>query len=744
MVIMDMKGNIIMHKKAIAILAAVSMTLSFAGCKDNKSDETASSQSSSSSSSEVSEESSDSSSESSAEATEKTTEEPTEEPATVHVSPVETVSSTLGAQLTVNETIQRTDGANTCKFSLSEFIEDGDSIDSFTFIIYSGDGSNIATFKGGCGISVSSDCSAATDEGWYQSADFSASTQGTYGEIKWDVPAEIRDYIASGGEVMFGYWWGNATSIRVDTVVCNYTRTKQLPVDNQIRHEVGRSVNYNDDENTISVPVADFLPEGCMPQSIVFDVSAVGSFGKFTGAFGADSSAGYYQTDDIAVFTDSSSLSLTWILSDEAKEYINEDGTIMLGYWWSEQPTCTLDAINVKYSIGEGGMTDSNKIPQNNNDESSVKEESSEAEKKPEKEETSAKDESSKKEESDSTEKQETSDSSFRSAEEIVEAINVGWNLGNTFDCYDFAGWTSDGETAWGNPKTTAAMIKSVKDAGFNSIRIPVTWGDHMNGNTIDSAWMNRVQEVVDYAYDEGLFVILNMHHDDYTWFTPNDSEYASDSAKLCAIWEQICERYKNYGDRLLFEGMNEPRTVGSANEWNGGTAAERAVINKYEQDFVDTVRASGGNNAKRTLVITSYAASAVDSAINDVVAPSGGNIIISLHYYAPWKFADGQTTQFTSSDKSELDTTFAKLKSKFINSGTPVIIGEFGCVAAASDSVRSEYYQYYISAAKKAGIKCFVWDNGLSSGDSSFGIFNRKGLSWNNTILSGVMNGAK
>ncbi len=741
-----------MHKKIIALLAAFSMTVSFAGCKDKKSDESTSSQSSSSSSSEVSDESSDSSSESSessAEATEKPTEEPTEEPTTVHVSPVETVSSTLGAQLTVNETIQRTDGANTCKFSLSDFIEDGDSIDSFTFIIYSGDGSNIGTFKGGCGISVSSDCTAATDEGWYQSADFSASTQGTYGEIRWDVPAEIRDYIASGGEVMFGYWWGNATSIRVDSVVCNYTRTKQLPVDNQVRHDVGKSVNYNDEENTISVPVADFLPEGCVPQSIVFDVSTGGSFGKFTGAFGANSSAGYYQTDDIAVFTDSSSLSLTWILSDEAKDYIDKDGTIMLGYWWSEQSTCTLDAINVKYSIGEGGMTDSGNKSENSennnaNSESSVNEESSVAENNTEKEESSVKNETSQKDESSSADKQETSTGDFRSASEIVEAMNVGWNLGNTFDCYDFASWTSDGETAWGNPKTTAAMIKSVKDAGFNSIRIPVTWGDHMNGNTIDSAWMNRVQEVVDYAYNEGMFVILNMHHDDYTWFTPNDTEYASDSAKLKAIWQQISERFRNYGDRLLFEGMNEPRTVGTANEWMGGTAAERAVINKYEQDFVDTVRASGGNNAERTLVVTSYAASAVDSAINDVKVPSGGNIIVSVHYYAPWKFADGQTTQFTDKDKSELEATFGKLKSKFINSGTPVIIGEFGCVAAASDSVRSQYFDYYISTAKKYGIKCFVWDNGVSSGESSFGIFDRTALSWNNTILSGVMNGAK
>lgn len=711
-----------MHKRITAFFTAMIMCLSFAGCKDKE--ETSSSASSSSSASESSAESTEGGMSSTEAETEAPTDEPTEEPTTVHISPVETVSATLGAQLTVNETIQRTDGENVCSLSLSEFIEEGDKIDSFTFIIYSGDGSNIGTFKGGCGISVTSDCTSATDEGWYQSADFSASTQGTYGEIKWDVPAEIRDYISAGGEVMFGYWWGNATSVRLDSVVCSYTRTRQLPVDGNVRHEVGKSVGYDDDTNTVSVPVADFLPEGCTPESIVFEVSTAGSFGKFTGAFGAESSAGYYQTGDVAVFTDSSSLSLNWILSDEAKEYISQDGNIMLGYWWSEQPTCTLNAINVKYSIGEGVKADTEDNSDNN--------ETAEPEKKPAAEESSA---------ADNTE---SSTGSFRSASEIVSAMNVGWCLGNTLDCYDYKDYAKDGETAWGNPKTTAAMIKSVKDAGFNAIRIPVTWGEHMNGDTIDSAWMSRVKEVVDYAYSEGMFVILNMHHDDYSWFNPTDSEYAADSARLKEIWRQISETFKDYGDRLLFEGMNEPRTIGSANEWNGGTSAERAVINKYEQDFVDTVRASGGNNAERTLIVTSYAASAVDSAINDVKIPSGGNIIVSVHYYAPWKFSDGQTTEFTESGKKELDATFAKLKSKFIDNGTPVIIGEFGCVAAASDSVRSDYYNYYVSAAKKYGIACFVWDNNVESGESSFGIFNRDKLSWNNTILNGIISGAK
>lgn len=636
-----------------------------------------------------------------------TTEEPSTEPVTEHISPVETLSSTIGTQVTVDKTIQRTKDSNTISLSLADFIEEGDVVSSFTFVIYSGDGADIGTFKGGCGISVTGSCTAATVEGWYQSADFTASTQGTYGEITWNVPAEIRDCIASGGELLFGYWWGNAASIRLDSVTCTYTRTKELPVDGTVTHSVRKSVSYSDTDNTIKIPTADFLPADAVPEAVTFNVSSSGPFGKYTGAFGYGSSAGYYQSPDTAVFTGSSSLSLTWFVPAQAKNYISEEGEIMLGYWWSNQPSVTLDSVTVKYSQGSGSVSapaikDDNAPPVNET----------------------------------------TGD--FRSASQIVREIKVGWNLGNTLDSYNTAKTGLATETGWGNLKTTKEMIKSVKSSGFNAIRIPVTWGEHMNGETIEKEWLDRVQEIVDYAYDEGLFVIINMHHDDYIWFTPDNSEYAADSAKLCAIWKQVSERFRDYGDRLLFEGMNEPRTVGSANEWMGGTAEERAVVNKYEQDFVNTVRASGGNNSERTLVITSYAASAETAAINDVVIPNGGNIAISVHYYAPWKFSDGSTTVFDESGKAELDAKFAELKNKFVDKGIPVVVGEFGCVSVADDTVRAQYYQYYISSAKKHGIKCFIWDNGIEKGDDGFGIFNRGRLSWNTTILNGVTEGAE
>lgn len=632
---------------------------------------------------------------------------PTEAP-TEHISPIETVTSQLGIQQTVNRTIDRESGSNTAKFPLADFIQEGDKINSFTFVIYSADGYNIGQFKGGCGISVGADCPAATDEGWYQSDDFTASTEGTYGEITWTVPADITDYITPAGEVLFGYWWGGSSGVRIENVICNITRTADIPCDDTVTIDVNKSVNYSAEDNTIRIPT-DSLPKGAVPQAVTYNISAAGGFGKFTGGFGYNSSKGEYQSVDIAEFTDDSSISLTWILEPQAKNYAAEDGELVLGYWWSEQSDATLDSVTIKYSLGGStaavipDKTESKPV-QNSNPESY----------------------------------------GFRSSAEIVKDIKVGWNLGNSLESYNTDKTGLDTETGWGNPKTTEALIKSVKDAGFNAIRVPVTWGEHMDGDTIQREWLDRVKEVVDYIYDNDMYVIINMHHDDYIWFNPTEAEYAGDSAKFKKIWEQVAAYFADYGDRLIFEGMNEARTIGSANEWMGGTAAERAVVNRYVQDFVDTVRASGGKNSERSLIISAYGACAEEVAMNDVIVPNDKNLIVSIHYYAPWRFASGETTTFGQSEKSELDAKFDSMKKKFIDKGTPLIIAEFGCVGIAEDSTRKEYYNYYISSAKKRGIKCFVWDNNIARGDDGYGILNRTSMKWNDTLLEGIISGAK
>ena len=692
--------------RIMALLSASMLAFSAAGCGGKSSDSTDSSSETVTGGTEVTSSSGDTTV-SSENTTEKATEAETTEPITKHVSPVESISAECATQVTPKTVIQQTEGSNTLNIPLADLIEDGDEITSFTFVIYSGDNTNIGSFKGGCGIAVSEDCPGTKSKGWYQTPDFTAPTQGTYGEIKWDVPQEIRSYISANGEVMFGYWYGGASSVEVSEVICTYNRKREIPVDGTVTIDVGKSCAQGEE---ISVPTAGHLPENAIPEAVVYKVSSSGGFKKYTGAFGYKSSAGSYQSGDTAVFTSASSLDLTWFVPDDAKSYISEDGEIVLGYWWSEQSSVTLDSVTVKYSQGDGSL------PQNS------------GEKIPEP--TKAEDY--------------VSENGFRSAAQIAQDINVGWNLGNTLESYGYNTWTKSAETAWGNPVTSKDMIRSVKEAGFNAIRIPVTWGEHMTGNDIDEEWLNRVKEVVDYAYDQDMFVILNMHHDDYLWFTPSEAEYDSDSNKLIAVWKQISEKFKDYDDRLLFEGMNEPRTVESEKEWLGGTPEERKVINEYEKDFVSTVRASGGKNAERTLIVTSYAASAETVALNDVVIPNAGNIILSVHYYAPWEFSEGTKTTFSDAEKKQLDGKFKELNDKFVSKGVPVIIGEFGCVAVADNSVRAQYYNYYISAAKKYGIKCFIWDNGVATGKSSYGIFDRKTFGWNDAILSAVKEAAK
>ena len=541
-----------------------------------------------------------------------------EEAATEHVSPTETVSSTLGAEITGIDAVLDRDGTNTYKAKLSDMIEEGDTVHSFTFIFYAADGvSDMVNYKGGCGISVTDECAAATDEGWYQSDDFECSVNGAYAEITWNVPDEAAKYVDENGEVLIGYWWSEVQQVRLSSIVCSYTRTAELPVDGQTAISPAINLSYDDeDSKTGHIDLSELINKDDTLQTVTFDISSSGSLGKFSGAFGVSLKDGskaatdenWYQSGDVAVITDSSNLSLTWIVPDNVKADIAADGQVMLGFWWSEQSTVTLDRVSVRYSNSTGEQNHVNAATDN--------------------EEVSGK--------AGTTASSE--EVNKMSSSEIVADIKVGWNLGNTLDSYNTK--TSDAETGWGNPKTTKAMIDAVQQAGFNAVRIPVSWTDHISDDgTIDSAWMARVKEVVDYAYDNGMYVILNVHHDDYTWLKPLYSEQAAVEKKLMNIWKQICSTFGEYDHHLIFEGMNEPRVVGSPNEWSGGTPEERDVINQLFAKFVETVRSTGGLNADRTLIITSHAQSITEEAVSAVKVPDDDHIIVSIHSYAPWDF---------------------------------------------------------------------------------------------------------
>ena len=337
-----------------------------------------------------------------------------------------------------------------------------------------------------------------------------------------------------------------------------------------------------------------------------------------------------------------------------------------------------------------------------------------------------------------STSKAASKSNSYSDASELVSKMTIGWNLGNTLD--STGSWLSnkmDCETAWGNPKTTKAMIDTVKKAGFNTIRIPVSWGDHIDADAnIDKAWLDRVQEVVDYAYDNGMYVILNSHHDN-SWIKLTAADEKTVAKKYGNLWKQIATRFKDYDEKLLFEGLNEPRTEGSAKEWNGGTAAERKILNNYYKVFVDTVRSTGGNNKTRFLVINPYGASNNYTAMNDLAIPDDDRIIVSVHSYSPYNMALNRYSDensLTESGKREIDNVFSNINKVFLSKGVPVILGEFGTMNKDNTAERVKVAEYFVSTANKYGVPCIWWDNGTTCSPSEgegFGLLDRKALKW-------------
>jgi len=335
-------------------------------------------------------------------------------------------------------------------------------------------------------------------------------------------------------------------------------------------------------------------------------------------------------------------------------------------------------------------------------------------------------------------------------AAQLVANIKVGWNLGNTLDAnntWDKNPTVEQYEKAWGNPVTTKGMITAIKNAGFNAIRIPVSWTKCADSNyNIRTDWMARVTEVVNYAVENDMYILLNTHHDENVFKFTNANKNASINAFI-KIWGQIACNFQNYSEKLIFEGLNEPRTIGSAAEWNGGTADERANLNEHYKAFVETVRACSGNNDKRFLMINTYSASGLAAAMSGLDIPSDtaqNKIIVSYHAYEPYNFALNEkstvnTWSQNSSDTSPITERIDQAYSIFVSKGIPVIIGEFGALDKKNEPARAAWAEYYVKYAAQKGIKCFWWDDG-----GNFRLYDRK----NNTfyfpqIKDAIMKGA-
>ena len=349
--------------------------------------------------------------------------------------------------------------------------------------------------------------------------------------------------------------------------------------------------------------------------------------------------------------------------------------------------------------------------------------------------------------------------------EAILEDMGLGWNLGNSLDATGGSGL--DTETSWSNPKTTQALIDKVKSLGFNTVRVPVSWGKHVSGDnyTIDSAWLARVKEVVDYCYKNDMYVILNIHHDTKSsasasgaGYYPRSSAYSSSEKFVTSVWSQVAEYFKDYDYHLIFETLNEPRLIGTGyewwfNKWSIPSEVKDAIdcINKLNQKAVDTIRDTGSNNRGRLIMCPGYDASIDGATVSGFKLPTdiSGNknrIAVSVHAYSPYNFAmnvgSGSTSTYTSSIKSELRDLFSTLKSNFRDKGIPVVIGEFGSTDKNNTAERVKWATDYTALAKKNNIPCVLWDNNafaVYNGSSIVlnseyhGYINRK----NNTVTS-------
>jgi len=325
---------------------------------------------------------------------------------------------------------------------------------------------------------------------------------------------------------------------------------------------------------------------------------------------------------------------------------------------------------------------------------------------------------------------------------ELAKEMVPGWNVGNSLEAIG-------GETAWGNPLISQALMDSIKAAGFNAVRIPVAWSNFSDEAifTIKQSWLDRVEEVVDYVLRSDMYAIINEHWDN-GWIQPTyeDSEYVNN--RLAVMWKQIAIHFRDYDDHLLFAGTNE---VHVEDNWGAPTKENYTVQNRYNQVFVSTIRATGGRNYYRHLVVQGYVTN-INYTMNYFVIPKDvvpNRLMVEVHYYDPYNFTLNESSNITQwgrwatnpsktetwANESYADNQFNKMKTKFIDKGYAVILGEYGAIARlnlgsaelnAEHAEYRRYYNFYIThSIVSHELVPFYWDNGYT-GDHGLGIFNR------------------
>lgn len=337
----------------------------------------------------------------------------------------------------------------------------------------------------------------------------------------------------------------------------------------------------------------------------------------------------------------------------------------------------------------------------------------------------------------------------FESAKAAVANITAGINTGNSLEAH--GNYTGDDiskyELQWGEPPLKKELFEAFAAAGFNAVRLPVTWKHHFDeqGN-IDPRWLDHVAWAVDEILSLGLYCIINIHHDggEGSWIISSKEGYEHKGGLFKKIWEQIAAHFRDYGEKLLFEGVNEP--INAERFWpaNDPDSVEGTLL--FNQCFVDTVRASGGNNSQRNLIVMPYAGAWSKGRLESFRMPgdsSKGHLIFEIHSYDPegfcWYRAPWTTVRDswgTKEDYEQLASIKQQLGSFMDKWGVPAIVGEFGSQDKQNEPARALHAKHFAEAMKELGVKCFWWECG------AFCIFDRRECALKFPLIADALTG--
>ncbi|WP_406102338.1 cellulase family glycosylhydrolase [Streptomyces canus] len=319
-------------------------------------------------------------------------------------------------------------------------------------------------------------------------------------------------------------------------------------------------------------------------------------------------------------------------------------------------------------------------------------------------------------------------------AMDAVAAMQPSWNLGNTLDAIP-------DETSWGNPKATRELFKTIRAEGFRSVRVPVTWSAHQSATapyTVDDAYMSRVKQVVDWAQAENLYVVLNVHHDNWQWVSKISTDHDKVLARYDALWTQISAAFRDEPRTLLFESLNEPR-------FDDATAAQKTqLMNELNTSFHKIVRASGGGNKGRLLVLITQEGTPsqvlMDALYTTIKSLHDSNLVATVHFYSWYPFSVNIAggTLYDAAAQNDLNDAFARMRDTFVARGIPVYVGELGLLGYPDHNHPSrvergealKYYEHVGYAARLVGVTTALWDPG------TWAYLNRETLKWSDPAL--------